>query len=323
MGDQADVGRAYAFMGGIVETLPTHPAKSPPKVSVCVITYNHARYLETCLQSIVDQKTDFPFEIIVGEDCSTDGTQDILRDFAARYPDVIKPIFQPVNTGGTKNYLDVHAAACGDYVAHLDGDDIMLHGKLQLQSAEFDNDVDLSVCWHRMKQFSSFSSDIPSDDWDQRRFPNGTVTLSSALKLGSPGAHSSMMYRRKHWPQSFPELDIMDLFISWSLLECGNGKILFDNLGAYRVGNGLSKARAVENRRLICKYSSYFSIRHPEFHESIFLFCMRSFVFDFLMGFDSWRCFLRVAVNCFHPRFVFSLPKQIFLTFFPRLNSSP
>ena len=53
--------------------------KKTPKVSVCVITYNQEKYIAQCLQSIVDQETDFDFEIIVGDDCSTDGTREIVR----------------------------------------------------------------------------------------------------------------------------------------------------------------------------------------------------------------------------------------------------
>ena len=57
------------------------PGKKPPKVSVCVVTYNQEKYVAQGLQSIVDQETDFDFEIIVGDDCSTDGTREILENF--------------------------------------------------------------------------------------------------------------------------------------------------------------------------------------------------------------------------------------------------
>src|SRR4051812_33860573 len=61
-------------------------SSSGPKVSVCVITHNHAKFIGQCLQSILDQAVSFDFEVIVGDDASTDGTRDIVLDFAARYP---------------------------------------------------------------------------------------------------------------------------------------------------------------------------------------------------------------------------------------------
>ena len=58
----------------------------PPKVSVCVVTYNQEKYIRQCLQSIVDQETDFDFEVIVADDCSTDRTSCIVQEFADKYP---------------------------------------------------------------------------------------------------------------------------------------------------------------------------------------------------------------------------------------------
>jgi len=106
-----------------------------PKVSVCVITYNQEKYIRQCLQSIVDQETDFDFEVIVGEDCSTDGTRAIVQEFSEKFPNIVKPIYQKKNIdGGGYNFLTVHRAARGEYVAHIDGDDFALPGKLQAQA---------------------------------------------------------------------------------------------------------------------------------------------------------------------------------------------
>ena len=94
-----------------------------PEVSVCVVTYNQEKYITECLQSVVDQETDFDFEVLVGDDCSTDGTRRIVQEFAEKYPDIIKPILHSKNTGAFHNYVSVHNAAMGKYIAHLDGDD--------------------------------------------------------------------------------------------------------------------------------------------------------------------------------------------------------
>ena len=66
-------------------------------VTVICLAYNHAKYIRDALEGFVSQKTDFPFEVIVHDDASTDGTDRIIREYQARYPDIIKPIFQEKN----------------------------------------------------------------------------------------------------------------------------------------------------------------------------------------------------------------------------------
>jgi glycosyltransferase involved in cell wall biosynthesis len=104
-----------------------------PKVSVCVITYNHEKHIHQCLQSILDQEVDFDFEVIVGDDFSIDSTSAIVEYFTNRYPLIIRSYKQPYNTGGTKNLIDICAMANGEYIAHCDGDDFWLPGKLNDQ----------------------------------------------------------------------------------------------------------------------------------------------------------------------------------------------
>lgn len=77
-------------------------AKMAPKVSVCVVTYNQEKYIHECLQSLVDQETDFEFEVIVGDDGSTDGTRAVVVDFARKYPKIVKPLLHEKNNGPTK-----------------------------------------------------------------------------------------------------------------------------------------------------------------------------------------------------------------------------
>lgn len=103
------------------------------KVSVCVVTYNQEKYIYQCLQSIVDQEVDFEIEVIVGDDCSTDRTPEIIANFANKYPLIIKNNRQCFNVGPFKNQIDICSKAQGDYIAHCDGDDYWLPGKLKAQ----------------------------------------------------------------------------------------------------------------------------------------------------------------------------------------------
>lgn len=103
-----------------------------PKVSVCIVTHNHAKYIRQAILSVVEQRADFSFEIIVGDDASNDGTTEIVQEMAIQYP-FMKTIIQPRNIGGSHNYFAVNKAAIGKYVAYLDGDDYWLPGKMQSQ----------------------------------------------------------------------------------------------------------------------------------------------------------------------------------------------
>lgn len=93
-------------------------------LSVLFITYNHEKYLRQSLDSVLSQKTDFKFEIVVGEDCSTDGTRDILREYRNKFPDKIRLLFRERNFGRpTLNVYETAMECRGKYVATLEGDD--------------------------------------------------------------------------------------------------------------------------------------------------------------------------------------------------------
>lgn len=206
-----------------------------PKVSVCVLTYNHEAYIGACLQSIVDQKTNFKFEVIVADDCSTDGTRAIVREYGERYPGLVKPVLRPVNIGGTKNFLGTHNLATAIYVAHIDGDDLMLPGKLQKQVDFLDGNPEFSVVWHKVDLFDDDGRFVSGRNCDLSVFKDGVVTLEHALRLGAVAMHSSIMYRRSTRRTRETNFETLDLFYTWEYLTSGRGKILDDVLGSYRV----------------------------------------------------------------------------------------
>lgn len=96
-----------------------------PLVSICCITYNHEKYIRDAIESFLMQETDFPFEIIIHDDASTDKTADIIREYEKKYPELIKPIYQTENqySKGVKvTWLAVKKAK-GKYIAFCEGDD--------------------------------------------------------------------------------------------------------------------------------------------------------------------------------------------------------
>lgn len=92
-------------------------------VTVICVTYNHENYIAQALDSFLAQKTNFKFKVFVGEDCGTDRTADIIREYAARYPDIVVPFLREKNMGPQRNALDMCAQATSPYLAFCDGDD--------------------------------------------------------------------------------------------------------------------------------------------------------------------------------------------------------
>ena len=92
-------------------------------------TYNHERFIAQALESVIAQRTDFDFEIIVSEDCSTDSTRQIILDWKARYPDRIRLILSDRNVHSNEVVARAFRAARGTYVALLDGDDFWTYSK--------------------------------------------------------------------------------------------------------------------------------------------------------------------------------------------------
>ena len=98
-----------------------------PLVSICCITYNHAPYIKECIEGFLMQKTTFPIEILIHDDCSTDGTTEIIKDYEKQYPDLIFPLYEEENQyqKGKASEIDFYnyKRARGKYIAYCEGDD--------------------------------------------------------------------------------------------------------------------------------------------------------------------------------------------------------
>jgi glycosyltransferase involved in cell wall biosynthesis len=134
-----------------------------PKVSVHMPAYNHGPYLATAIESALGQKTDFPFEIVIGEDCSQDNTRDVALAYAARHPEIVKVLCHPTNVGIWENDQRIIASCRGEYIAWLEGDDYWCSGtKLQRQIDLLERAPGLSACFHRAKPLAT--APLP-DSW--------------------------------------------------------------------------------------------------------------------------------------------------------------
>lgn len=123
---------------------------SVPLVSIAIITYNHEKYIRQCLEGVMMQKTDFVFDVIVGEDCSTDGTRAVIREFEKKYPGIIKPIYHEKNVGAQRNAYEFCLPALkGKYIALCEGDDFWTDpNKLQKQVSFLEKNTNNILCYH-------------------------------------------------------------------------------------------------------------------------------------------------------------------------------
>ena len=127
-----------------------------PLVSICSITYNHAPYIRQCLDGFLMQQTTFPIEIIINDDCSTDGTTEIIHEYAEKYPDLIFPIFHEENQyqKGVRGMFQrfVFPKARGKYIALCEGDDYWTDPlKLQKQVDFLEANPEYSLCFHNVE----------------------------------------------------------------------------------------------------------------------------------------------------------------------------
>ncbi len=162
-----------------------------PLVSVCMTTYNHARYIAQAIESVLAQQTTFRVEIVLGEDCSTDSTAEICRRYAEQYPDIVRLITSERNVGWRANYRRTIAAARGEYIALCDGDDWWCDAqKLALQVEALEADRECAMCYTRSERRSE-------DDGSSHIYPAGECHTSFEDMLRLNTAENSTTVARR------------------------------------------------------------------------------------------------------------------------------
>jgi glycosyltransferase involved in cell wall biosynthesis len=211
-----------------------------PLVSISCMTYNHAPYIRQCLEGFLMQKIDFPIEVLIHDDASTDGTVDIIREYEQKYPEIIKPIYQTENQ--YSKGIDVFTVynisrARGKYIAICEGDDYWIDPyKLQKQVDFLEKNSEYGMCYTRAKKYSQKNSkylrveaggsDCSFHDLMKRNvIPTLTVCLKKNLLIQY---NNDIKPGNKHWLQGdYP---------TW-LWFAYNSKIYFMNdvTGVYRI----------------------------------------------------------------------------------------
>ncbi len=218
-------------------------SKEPLMVTIRCITYNHEPYIRQCLEGFVMQKTNFRFEAIVHDDASTDGTADIISEYAERYPEIIKPIFETENQyskhdGSIRRIMDAHTH--GKYVAICEGDDYWTDPlKLQKQVDFMESHPEHSLCFHaHYREYNDGRKEL-----DARYNENIEICPVKDIIMGGGGymATNSMLFRRElgyvNYPQWAQDAPVGDLPLMLVLLERGYIGYLNINMSTYRINS--------------------------------------------------------------------------------------
>lgn len=221
-------------------------------VTVVCVTYDHEKYIAEALDSFLMQKTNFKFKIFVGEDCGSDGTADIVREYASRYPDMIVPFIREKNLGPQRNLLDMCARATSPYIALCDGDDYWTDEyKLQKQFDYMESHPDYKFCFAKTEikptetwphyiyyKANENGKYILPDCCPGYRLPKAPLTMNDFIKENSVGHTSSLLFRWDYdiqFPSWFIEGILGDNPLKLIQLGAGNAGYIEDIVSVYRI----------------------------------------------------------------------------------------
>ena len=209
-----------------------------PLVSVKMITYNHGPYLAEAIEGVIAQKTDFPIELIIGEDCSTDNTREIALDYQRRYPQLIRVIYSDRNVGMIANGLRVMAACRGEFIAVCEGDDYWTNpDKLRLQVDFLMKNPDYSMCYHRYMKLRRDGRIIQSAE---PKYDSLTLEEYAKLLIQPDIQTMTVVYRNLIHPLIPDNMmdKAVDQFIFIRLAEIGKLKYINEIMATYRIHDG-------------------------------------------------------------------------------------
>jgi len=147
-----------------------------PKVSVAMITYNHEPYIAQAVESVMMQETSFPYELVIGEDASTDRSREIVEAMRRRFPDRIRLLPAGPNVGMNRNLVRTIEACRGEYVALLEGDDYWTaHDKLQRQVSFLTSNPGCAICCHAVLTLAQDGTIAPPSDQSGQIRPVSTL----------------------------------------------------------------------------------------------------------------------------------------------------
>lgn len=218
------------------------PGVPRPLVSVTITAYNHERTIARALDSVLMQEVNFDYEIIIGEDGSSDKTREIISRYCEKYPDLFKPIFYEKNVGMKQNYLNIRESCRGKYRTTLEGDDYWLTCDRMQRMVDFlENNEDyiaVGYNWYTVDE----KNNLIKNPFDSTYFKGDVYTYHEAENWLLPKHTSGIMYRNLFYDYDPKIIEAYD-----ALPIVGDRKMsLFLSLhGNYRCFNDYLAAREI------------------------------------------------------------------------------
>lgn len=174
------------------------------KISICIVTYNHEKYIRQCIESVLQQDVDFEYEIVVGEDCSTDNTRSIIEELVAQHPNKLRVQYHAKNLGAEKNFNQTISECNGEYIAFLEGDNYWTDtSKLQSQVRFLDMHRDAAFCFHRVAYLDDtgglLKQILPDTDPEELSDVDYLFQTSNPVPLGSIAARRALLEGLEDW----------------------------------------------------------------------------------------------------------------------------
>lgn len=211
------------------------------KLSIVMLAYNHESFIAQALESIVDQKVNFDFELLVGEDCSTDNTRQVLKEYQGKFGQKMNAIFREENIGAKENVMDLLKRCRGEYIAFLEGDDYWIdENKLQRQVDFLDSHAEYICVAHECMVVDQAGNEATLPYSFHEKIINNEFTAENLIRLEQPGQTATVMVRNAQ--EIVPELletlkeytyeldSIMPIF----LLKKGKIAVFSEKMSAYR-----------------------------------------------------------------------------------------
>ncbi|CAG0986328.1 hypothetical protein FLAV_02054 [Flavobacteriales bacterium] len=202
-----------------------------------MLTYNHEAFVREAIESVLMQETSFAFELVIGEDCSTDGTRAIVLEYQRKYPDKIKSFLPQKNVGLIENFLSSLKICRGEYIAFIEGDDYWTSkNKLQAQADFLDETPEAPLCFTNCTVINDEGTLIRQDRVPvefQRNLSQKDMIAGYCPPL------LTLMYRNniKNFPKEIYKIINLDYFLYLLLASRGDAFYLAENTASYRIHN--------------------------------------------------------------------------------------
>lgn len=298
-------------------------------VSISIICYNQKDYISQAIDSVLMQKVNFKYEIVLSDDCSTDGTDLICKKYAKKYPNVIRYIANKKNIGAVRNYIENYQRCNGKYVAYLEGDDFFIDPyKLQKQVDFLEKNLDYVICCSHVEKINS-DGDFLGQLIGEMKDTYSVEELCKGDFIATP----TCMVRNK-LVKTIPEWIFEFKGCDWTfdILNAEHGKIKFMNerLSAYRVHsqgewNKLSSKQQVSdvlnmvkkvNKYTDFKYNSSFSEYAEALEREFIIIKRRNKVYRIL------NYIKRNPLFFIKPKYYKTLLKKVFLKLYNSVHDT-